>query len=123
ELQAGASFFIFPGELSSYTADQHRPWHYRWIGFRGTDVDQWLSRINISMHNPVTTSFMNRRVPVLFRRIERTLREGGPGCDLRAGGWMRLLLAEYASLSSAPSQNLPASDMQQQVEQAIRWIT
>lgn len=34
-VQAGQAFLILPGEVTTYTADAHDPWHYRWIGFDG----------------------------------------------------------------------------------------
>ena len=32
---AGQAFLILPGKVTTYTADEKDPWHYRWIGFDG----------------------------------------------------------------------------------------
>ena len=32
---AGQVFCILPGQVTTYTADEHAPWRYRWIGFDG----------------------------------------------------------------------------------------
>ena len=32
---AGQVFCILPGQVTTYTADENDPWHYRWIGFDG----------------------------------------------------------------------------------------
>lgn len=32
---AGQVFCILPGQVTTYTADESDPWHYRWIGFDG----------------------------------------------------------------------------------------
>lgn len=35
-VHAGEAFWIFPGEIVTYTADTADPWHYQWIAFDGT---------------------------------------------------------------------------------------
>ena len=34
-VEAGQAFLILPDEVTTYTADEHDPWHYCWIGFDG----------------------------------------------------------------------------------------
>lgn len=34
-VSAGQVFLILPGEVTTYTADEKEPWHYRWVGFDG----------------------------------------------------------------------------------------
>ena len=36
-LHAGQGFLIYPGQVTTYTADAEHPWHYVWLGFRGGD--------------------------------------------------------------------------------------
>ncbi len=125
ELGPGDSFFIFPGELVSYASDKTDPWYYRWIGFKGTYADQLLSSIGISSHKPTAHSGSGRRLNALFHHVQRILRQAKPNCDLQAGGYMRIILSEY--VESAPPESSaktePVSDIQQRVEQAIRWLT
>lgn len=124
-LAAGDSFFIFPGELSSYASDEESPWLYRWIGFRGNQAEAILNQISISQHSPTVNTGSRKQLPVLFHQIEAALRKANSNCDLQTGGYLRLLLAEYALNRAVyhPEQRKPLSDAQRQVEQAIRWIT
>lgn len=40
-VEAGQAFLILPGEITTYTADENDPWHYRWIGFDGTLTERF----------------------------------------------------------------------------------
>ncbi|RAV02049.1 AraC family transcriptional regulator [Paenibacillus sp. YN15] len=124
-LEAGAAFFIYPGELVRYDADPESPWAYRWIGYKGGHVDELLARLCISPQSPVIQNPYSPKTSSLFRRIERVLGKGEPSCDLQASGWLRLILAELVgsrqrSEASAPE---PEAQITRQVEQAIRWLT
>jgi AraC-like DNA-binding protein len=124
-VEKGGAFFIYPGELVRYDADPEAPWEYRWIGFRGLQVDELLSRMDISPHRPVTSQPYSRRTAAYFRRIQQVLQDGGPSSDMRAGGWLRLILAEltHDKVLKAFREPEPASEIKRQVEQAIRWLT
>ncbi|MFD2613312.1 AraC family transcriptional regulator [Paenibacillus gansuensis] len=124
-LSAGDSFFILPGDLVYYQADYDDPWKYTWIAFRGAAAEELLLGMDISVHRPVVTARNLRKMQLYFTRIIHTLQQGGNYTDLEAGGYLRLLLGEYgASNGNSPQGAVPPATMiQQQVEQAIRWIT
>ncbi|TVY06688.1 AraC family transcriptional regulator [Paenibacillus cremeus] len=123
-LEKGQSFFIFPGELVSYGSDEHEPWAYRWVGFKGARADEYLQQLEISQHQPVTAAKQQRRMAALYHQIERTLQAAKPGTDMQAGAYLRLLFAEYAQDQAGEAvQNEESSIIVQQVEQAIRWLT
>lgn len=125
DLVAGDSFYIFPGELVSYYSDEHDPWQYCWIGFRGNTIDMQLSQIGISAQKPIVTTGQQRKIHSRFLLLHRALERNEPGCDLQAGGYMRLLLAEYAKYTNyQPSRRVEAdTEIEQQIEHAIRWLT
>ena len=124
-LSSGSCFFIFPGELVSYASDPEDPWCYRWVGFKGTQVDSLLTQMGIMPLNPTATTEGNRRIPVLFHQIHTTLHQSQPNVELRSSGLIRLLLAEFTK--EAPSDSAidrqETSAIQQQVEQAVRYLT
>ncbi|WP_135555071.1 AraC family transcriptional regulator [Paenibacillus cymbidii] len=123
-LTTGDSFFIAPSELVSYASDAAAPWQYRWVAFKGTQADELLARLGIGPHQPVAST-AGRLVPLLFHRIERALHDADPSCDMRANGNMRLLFAEWmkASGTKTARKQEPDSEIDRQVEQAIRWLT
>lgn len=123
-LEQGHSFVIFPGELVSYVSDEADPWSYRWVGFKGTRADEYLHAIGFSAHQPVALSKQTRRLRALFYSLQKSLQTGGPGTDMQSEGVLRLIFADYAqdrAADAAPPEE--ASAIQQQVEQAIRWLT
>lgn len=125
KLESGSAFFIYPGELVSYNADPEEPWEYRWVGFKGNQVDEVLCKLNISPHSPVVRLSYNQRTNALFRKIERVLRQGDATCELQAGGWFRLILAELLKkqVTVQAREPEPSSEIRRQVEHAIRWLT
>ncbi|TDF95802.1 AraC family transcriptional regulator [Paenibacillus piri] len=123
-LERGGSFFIFPGELVSYESDETDPWSYRWVGFKGSRADEYLYALGISQQQPVHATQQYRKMNALFRQLELTLHRRQPHCDMQSQGYLRLLLAEYAAQrleTDVPVEQ--SSGIQQQVEQAIRWLT
>ena len=49
----GECFFIFPGEVTRYTASETNPWNYYWVGFDGDMAKALLARTTITKNNPV----------------------------------------------------------------------
>lgn len=49
-LKAGQGFLIVPNVLTKYEADQEDPWSYVWIGFDGTNCEQFLNNIGLGPH-------------------------------------------------------------------------
>ncbi|MCU6794667.1 AraC family transcriptional regulator [Paenibacillus sp. WQ 127069] len=123
-LERGGSFFIFPGELVSYESDELNPWSYRWVGFKGNRADEYLHMLGLSQHRPVNMTKQHRKLNALFHQLDHKLQARLPNSDLQSQGYLRLILAEYAQ--SHHETNVPkeeASGIQQQIEQAIRWLT
>ncbi|RKN64447.1 AraC family transcriptional regulator [Paenibacillus ginsengarvi] len=126
ELRAGDCFFIAPGELAGYESDEADPWTYRWIGFRGTDVDYRLRELGIGPDTPVVEAAGSRRLRALFSRTQEALRSGKPGCDLQAGAYLRLFFAELAdrrALAVALEGEGPAeAELNRRIGLAIRFL-
>ncbi|WP_051286821.1 AraC family transcriptional regulator [Paenibacillus taiwanensis] len=124
-LEKGDSFFIFPGELFRYVADDTEPWAYRWIALRGTHIEGMLASIGIGPHAPVVHPVRTARVAAAFKKVQSALCEGGISGDLEAEAYARLALAEFSRathLERLGNKDV-CSDIERQVEQAVCYIT
>lgn len=52
-IKSGQGFLIFPGQITTYYADQNLPWEYTWIEFDGLRVKEALDLTELSVNNPV----------------------------------------------------------------------
>jgi AraC-like DNA-binding protein len=124
-LGAGDSFFILPGELVQYTSDLKHPLHYRWVAFTGSEAVSMLSQCGISAEKPIVHGSLSKRIPILFHRLMDVLKQSRLNGDIMAGGYLRLLLAEYAEGRIIRPEHRPQvrTPIELQIEQAIRWLT
>ncbi|WP_028609365.1 AraC family transcriptional regulator [Paenibacillus harenae] len=104
ELQAGDTFLIEPEQLISYESDGDEPWRYRWVAFNGTNSAELTAGAGFRSGQQVVRLAKWRKAGVLFRRIYDTFRGGGAAADMKAAGYLHLLMAEYKT------QLLPQDD-------------
>ena len=55
-IKSGQGFLIFPGQITTYYADQNLPWEYMWIEFDGLRVKGALDLTELSANSPVYRS-------------------------------------------------------------------
>lgn len=53
EVKAGEGFLIGPHTKHMYIADEHHPWHYIWVVFRGLSVPSYLRACGLTKRTPV----------------------------------------------------------------------
>ena len=53
---AGQGFLILPGEETRYQADARTPWHYAWVGFRGSQAEALARSAGLDAHHRVFTA-------------------------------------------------------------------
>lgn len=52
-IKSGQGFLIFPGQITTYIADQNLPWEYVWIEFDGLRVKEALDLTELSVNTPM----------------------------------------------------------------------
>ena len=52
-IKSGQGFLIFPGQITTYIADQNLPWEYVWIEFDGLRVKEAIDLTELSVNSPV----------------------------------------------------------------------
>lgn len=52
-VQSGQGFLIFPGQVTSYMADQDVPWEYTWLEFDGLRARECVNLAGLSLSEPV----------------------------------------------------------------------
>lgn len=123
QLEAGDSFFIFPGELHTYQADQTNPWRYRWIAFRGTKPFLRLHAAGITPEEPVVRG--GGEVPLqAARAIARRFRSGDWTSDWEAEGWLELAFAAWARTNRPNGSPTPGRQgiAVREANRAARWL-
>ncbi|UJF32559.1 AraC family transcriptional regulator [Paenibacillus hexagrammi] len=122
----GDSFIIFPGELFSYEADAHEPWHYVWVALTGRSALPTLSVLGASPANPIISGSNTKKIRHLYRRLFSCFPQTAPPAveDMESAGWLRLLLHELANAERNPwpAQSAHESAGHRQVGQAIRYL-
>lgn len=53
QIKSGQGFMIFPGQITTYTADRNLPWEYAWLEFDGLRVKEAIEIAGMSMDQPV----------------------------------------------------------------------
>ena len=53
EVSAGDLFFARPSQLIRYTADEHQPWEYSWVGFNGACAHKLAAQLPFTDDSPV----------------------------------------------------------------------
>ena len=52
-IRSGQGFLLFPGQISTYIADEKTPWEYTWLEFDGLRVKEMLDIAGFSLNQPI----------------------------------------------------------------------
>lgn len=121
-LAAGEGFVIYPGETTTYTADEQDPWLYYWVGFSGAAALPLLEGMGLSAGRPVFRLPEDpAAVCACLEDIHAQAAMGGSGA-LRAQGRLFQFLAMLADATGAGARrHLPAGQVDYTAA-AIRYV-
>lgn len=126
ELRAGHTFLIEPEQLISYESDGDLPWRYRWVAFNGSQSTELVSAAGFTAEQQVVFAPDKRRTSALFRQIFETFRRGGAAADMKAAGYLHLLLAEYKTLlhtQSGSSLRTAQAEGDHLLQQVVHYLS
>lgn len=69
-VQSGQGFLIFPGQVTSYMADQENPWEYTWLEFDGLRARESLNLAGLSLSQPVWHAANHQAAKQLRERMQ-----------------------------------------------------
>ena len=71
-LGANQGFIIFPGQVTTYRADEKDPWVYGWMGYEGRDATILTETVGLTRENPVFHMASGAETVDRIRRVTRT---------------------------------------------------
>ncbi|WP_342757455.1 AraC family transcriptional regulator [Kineothrix sedimenti] len=94
-LEAGYGFLITPEELAFYQSDEENPWTYVWVGFSGTNAEEYVKSVGLSVTHPV---FKSERSDELYQIVRDMMEHNtfGIANDLRRNGQLGIFLSIIA---------------------------
>lgn len=95
-LEAGYGFLIWPEELAFYQADEKEPWTYVWVGFGGSEAENYLKGMGLSVRHPV---FKSEHSEELYDVVRDMMEHNTSGManELRRNGQLSVFLSLIAS--------------------------
>ena len=95
-LEAGYGFLIWPEELAFYQADEKDPWTYVWVGFGGSEAENYLRGMGLSGRHPV---FKSEHSEELYDVVRDMMEHNtfGMANELRRNGQLSVFLSLIAS--------------------------
>lgn len=120
EIPAGGLFFIRPGELCCYVADEETPWEYYWVGFNGTEAHRMLGLTPFGEQVQLIFPENPDRIRRCLKRIYDA-RGNSPAAEARMLGGLYLFLG--ALMEEPGSGSVRQTTARQYVDKAARFIS
>ena len=122
EIQKDQAFLLWPGEESTYQADEEDPWIYSWVGFHGTHTAKIVGNMGFVQGRQDVIRVGDATVLTSFISSMLEHRELTYANYLKRGAWLELLIAEVIEAADIPEKTDKQSE-ETYVEMAIEEIT
>lgn len=90
-VRAGQGFLIVPGEETWYQADGEDPWHYAWVGYRGTQAEALTRMAGLDTMHRVCTAQNPAAAWTALTALQEESRSLRLGQLASVGGLLRFL--------------------------------
>ena len=97
-IKRGMIFVLFPGEWHTYYPNYQTGWSHYWIGFCGSEVDNWMRNEYCSRKSPVFRVGINDEIVFLFRKAINIANEELSLYQQVLGGLVTYLVALMCSI-------------------------
>lgn len=121
-IHAGQGFLIFPGQITTYFADDKYPWKYSWIEFDGLRVQAALDLAHITVDDPVYRSGDQENREAMVGEIDFILHQKSGGSSFSIIGHLYLFFDLYIRSASHPIVRPTNSLADFYVREAISFI-
>ena len=120
-IKSGQGFLIFPGQITTYYADEKLPWEYVWIEFDGLKVKEILQLTELSPDTPVYRSHSKDLKEQLLNELLYIVHNAEES-PFHLIGHLYLFL-DHLIQSSKRSNSAPSSKMSDYyIKEAIHYI-
>ncbi|WP_410772067.1 AraC family ligand binding domain-containing protein [Fontibacillus sp. BL9] len=101
-LEKGQAFLIVPDAVTYYQADASAPWTYVWVGFQGTQAENYLQQSGISVEFPVLNRFDLKTIEQHIQQMHES-RTMANGRDLKLTSLLYSLFSHMAEANPGKS--------------------
>lgn len=104
KLHKNQGFIIFPDDITYYEADNHTPWIYKWVGFKGIKAEYYLQCAGLTKENPIFEYSNGKFLEECFDNMIKASKLKYAS-ELKLQGLLSIFLSELIELSSIDSSS------------------
>ena len=121
-IASGTCFLVPPHVVVSYQPDSSHPWDYHFIGFNGTNMNDYLERLGLSVTSPISSCENRKKIEECFEYILNSVNHPR-SADLQAISGFYALIGTLCDHSTPQtSKSLTSSRQSDYIRQAIDYI-